>query len=152
VRTIFTTALVAAVAVACDSAGEPTFENTARVQIATADGPVTVDVEVADDDEERARGLMERTSLADDAGMAFLWEQPVETSFWMKNTLIPLSIAFWDRRGRIIHIEDMEPCREDSCPRYRPDQPFVGALEVNQGFFEEHGAEVGDRVMLLGTQ
>ena len=83
-----------------------------------------------------------------DAGMVFLWEGPVETTFWMKDTLIPLSIAFWNERGRIIEILDMAPCRQDDCPSYGPDEPFVGALEVNRGFFDDHGVEVGDRVFL----
>jgi uncharacterized membrane protein (UPF0127 family) len=78
--------------------------------------------------------------------MAFLWDEPVETSFWMKDTLIPLSIAFWDQRRRIVAIRDMEPCRNEPCPRYGPDEPFLGALEVNQGFFDRHGVEIGDRI------
>ena len=66
----------------------------------------------------------------------------------MKNTLIPLSIAFWDRNGVIAAIMDMQPCRAEPCPRYRPGIMYVGAVEVNQGFFEDHGVEVGDRVEL----
>ena len=80
--------------------------------------------------------------------MAFLWEEPVVSSFWMKDTLIPLSIAFWDDAGRIISILDMDTCTEDPCPSYGPDEPFVGAVEVDRGTLGERGVTVGDRVEL----
>ena len=66
----------------------------------------------------------------------------------MKDTLIPLSIAFWDEDGRIVGIQDMEPCTADPCPTYGSPEPYVGALEVNQGFFDEHGVVIGDRIEL----
>ena len=66
----------------------------------------------------------------------------------MKDTQIPLSIAFWRAGGRIVSIMDMPPCRVDPCPSFRPATPYVGALEVHRGFFERHGVEVGDRVEL----
>ena len=93
---------------------------------------------------------MGRTKLAANHGMAFLWEEPVDSSFWMKDTLIPLSIAFWDADGRIVDLEDMQPCRADPCPTFGPDGSFIGALEVNKGFFDEHGVEVGDHVTVPG--
>jgi uncharacterized membrane protein (UPF0127 family) len=66
----------------------------------------------------------------------------------MKNTLIPLSIAFWDEDGRIVGIRDMDPCTADPCPTYGSPDPYVGALEVDQGFFTEHGVVIGDRIEL----
>jgi uncharacterized membrane protein (UPF0127 family) len=66
----------------------------------------------------------------------------------MKNTLIPLSIAFWGRNDRIFRILDMDPCRAEPCTLYDPQGLWVGALEVNQGFFQDHGVEVGDAVRL----
>jgi uncharacterized membrane protein (UPF0127 family) len=122
-----------------------------RLEIRTDGGVVPVDVEVADDDEERSTGLMNRERLDPDAGMVFLFEEPLNTTFWMKDTLIPLSIAFWNERGTIVAILDMEPCEADPCPSYDPGTGFEGALEVNQGFFEEHGVEVGDTVELIGS-
>ena len=119
--------------------------------IVTDDGDVTLDVEVADDDEERQVGLMNREELAPIDGMVFVWEEEVRTGFWMKDTLIPLSIAFWDERGRIIEIADMQPCHADECPSYGPGVPFVGALEVYLGFFEAPGVSVGDRVTIAGA-
>ena len=120
------------------------------VEIDTSSGTVHVTAEIADTESERQKGLMGRTTLAEDRGMAFLWTEPVSSSFWMKDTLIPLSIAFWGQDGRIVDLEDMQPCRQDPCPTYGPDEPFVGALEVNLGFFADHGVAVGDRVVVPG--
>jgi uncharacterized membrane protein (UPF0127 family) len=115
----------------------------------SGDGPdVRVQVEIAETAEAKARGLMGRTTLREDAGMVFLEDEPAVSGFWMKDTLIPLSIAFWDKSGRIFRILDMEPCPDDQCPQYDPEGAWVGAVEVNQGFFQEHGVEVGDRVEL----
>ena len=105
--------------------------------------PVEVEAEVADDRAERQRGLMERSALAENAGMLFVFGQEQVRSFYMKNTLIPLSIAYIDAEGRIVDIQDMEPLDETSR---RSAAPLRYALEVNQGFFEEHGIEVGDTV------
>jgi uncharacterized membrane protein (UPF0127 family) len=115
----------------------------------TGEGPeVQIQVEIAETPEAKSRGLMGRPSLASDAGMVFLEEEPVTSGFWMKDTLIPLSVAFWDRDGRIFRILDMEPCREEPCPTYDPQGEWVGAVEVNQGFFDRNGIEIGDRVDL----
>jgi uncharacterized protein len=109
---------------------------------------VSLHVEIAETETARQRGLMDRTSLASDAGMVFLFDSPVQVGFYMKDTLIPLSIAFWDRNLRIVTILDMAPCRADPCPDYFAQRPFVGAVEANQGFFAEHGIGVGDKVEL----
>ena len=123
----------------------PSFRRT-TVIIETDDGSVLVEAEVADNPEKRARGLMERTELADDAGMVFLFFEDSSGGFWMKNTLIPLSIAFFDQSGEILAILDMEPCEADPCEVYDPGVTYRGALEVNQGAFEEWGVEEGDVV------
>jgi uncharacterized membrane protein (UPF0127 family) len=135
-------------AVACGSADVPNPSATAALSIRTDDGTVSLDVQVADTPDERQIGLMGRESLSPYDGMAFLWEAPVESSFWMKDTLIPLSIAFWDQGGRIISILDMDPCTEDPCPSYGPDEPFVGAVEVDRGTLEDRGVALGDQVEL----
>jgi uncharacterized protein len=109
---------------------------------------VPLRVEIAETDAARRHGLMGRTSLPAEAGMAFLFDRPTEASFYMKDTLIPLSIAFWDRDGRIVAILDMTPCRKDPCPLYGSGQQFVGAVEANRGYFRQRGIEVGDRVEL----
>lgn len=110
--------------------------------------PAELRVEIANGPEERARGLMGRTSLDADRGMAFLFEEPVINAFWMKNTRIPLSIAFWDADARIVDVLEMTPCPEDPCPIYRPGAPYVGAVEANAGYFAKHGVRIGDEVEL----
>ena len=141
--------LLLIVAVACGSAEEAPDQNpSAALSIATDDGTVSLDVQVADTQAEREIGLMGRESLSPYDGMAFVWEEPVVSTFWMKDTLIPLSIAFWDDHGRIISILAMDPCTDDPCPSYGPDEPFVGAVEVARGTFERHGVGLGDRVEL----
>ena len=91
---------------------------------------------------------MGREKLAADAGMIFLYFEPTEGGFWMKNTLIPLSIAFFDRDGEIVDILDMEPCRADPCRSYFPDSPYFGALEVNAGAFRRWGVSEGDVIRM----
>jgi uncharacterized membrane protein (UPF0127 family) len=110
---------------------------------------VEVRVEVADDLAEQAKGLMDRTALGENRGMLFVYSDERELSFWMKNTLIPLSIAFIDSERRIIDIQDMKPL-DDEPPHYVSAEPAQYALEVNQGFFESRGVEVGDSVELPG--
>jgi uncharacterized membrane protein (UPF0127 family) len=123
---------------------------SSTVRIDASDGEsVQVRVEIADDAEEMARGLMGRTALAEDAGMLFVYPEERELSFWMKDTLIPLSIAFMDSGGRIVDIQDMKAL-DDDPPHYVSAEPARYALEVNKGFFDERGVEVGDRAALPG--
>ncbi|TCJ13049.1 DUF192 domain-containing protein [Rubrobacter taiwanensis] len=112
---------------------------------ASGGGEVAVRVEIASTPAERSRGLMGRTALAEDAGMLFVFEREQTLSFWMKDTLIPLSIAFISAEGEIVDIQDMQPL--DETP-HRSARPARYALEVNQGFFEERGVKVGDAVKL----
>ena len=114
--------------------------------IATPRTHVQVRVEIADNDARRERGLMFRARLAANAGMAFVWRTDVAGAFWMKNTRIPLSIAFYDARGRIVRILDMAPCTADPCAVYDPRATYRGALEVNRGAFRRWKVRVGDRI------
>jgi uncharacterized membrane protein (UPF0127 family) len=146
--------LIACVVVLAGCSGATSTVGNIGVATATLRGQgelVRVSVEVADSPEERERGLMDRTSLEADAGMVFIVaddDGAVPHRFWMKDTQIPLSIAFWDADGSILAIRDMDPCTAEPCPRYGPPTPYIGALEVNQGFFEEHGIHVGDSIEL----
>jgi uncharacterized protein len=110
---------------------------------------VPVRVEIADTEAEQQTGLMGRSALAEDAGMLFVFEGEQALSFWMKDTLIPLSIAYIDAAGRIVDIQDMQPL-DDVPPHYVSAEMAQYALEVNQGFFEEWGVMVGDTVELPG--
>jgi uncharacterized membrane protein (UPF0127 family) len=110
---------------------------------------VRVWVEIADNPLERAIGLRGRESMPEDRGMLFVYPAEGPRSFTMANTPIPLSIAFIDSERRIMDIQDMEPF-DDEPPGYDSAEPAQYALEVNQGFFEERGVKVGDRVELPG--
>ena len=105
-------------------------------------------VEIADEPEEQRRGLMGVSSLASDEGMAFVFDEPVDSTFWMKETLIPLSIAFVDEEDLVIDVRDMQPCEADPCPSYGVDEPYVLAIEANLSWFDDHGIEAGDRAEL----
>jgi uncharacterized membrane protein (UPF0127 family) len=105
-------------------------------------------VEIADTDELRSRGLIGRERLGDDEGMAFLWNEDTATAFHMKDTLIPLTVAFFDAEGRILRLLEMVPCSADPCPAYDPGLRYRGALEVNTGAFERRGVRPGDRVRI----
>jgi uncharacterized protein len=96
-------------------------------------------VYVADRDELRRRGLMGVRELPREGGMLFLFPADTRGGFWMKDTLIPLSIAYFDAGGRVLAIMDMEPCTADPCPSYDPGVAYRGALEVNRGRFEDLG-------------
>jgi len=109
-------------------------------------GTSSLDVAVADTAETRARGLAGRGHLAPDAGMLFEFDTASTAPFWMKDTTIPLSIAFYDGDGRIIDIQDMDPCTTAPCPLYHSPHPYGGAIEANQGYFDRHGIRPGDRV------
>src|SRR3954467_4204541 len=120
---------------------QTTTPDSTTIAIISSDGTRTeLEVEIADNDAERARGLMERTALAENAGMLFVFDREKRLSFWMKNTLIPLSVAYIASDGRIVDIQDMQPHDETPHPSAGPARY---ALEVNQGFFGDHGIGVG---------
>ncbi len=122
----------------------PSGPNTLVID-ASGGKEVLVRVEVADELAEQAKGLMDTTALGENRGMLFVYPEERALSFWMKNTLIPLSIAFIDSESRIIDIQDMKPL-DDEPPHYVSAEPAHYTLEVNRGFFEERGVRVGDRV------
>lgn len=113
----------AAAAADCDPA-------TARLTL--PDGrALTIAVEIADDDEERARGLMHRTGLAAEAGMLFIYPAPQPVSFWMRNTLIPLDLLFFDATGRLAHVHaGARPLDETPIPGALPGDPAPERLMV----------------------
>ena len=106
-----------------------------------------ITAEVASSPETRATGLMNRFSLKPDTGMLFVFERPEPLAFWMKNTYVPLSIAFLDADGRILNIEDMAPQTENS--QWSKGSGLY-ALEMRKGWFAERGIKPGDRVEGVG--
>ena len=111
------------------------------VEILVDGNPVTA--EVADDPDLRSHGLMERPGLRLDHGMVFVYPDEQPRSFWMKNTMLPLSIAFVDAGGRIVRLADMEPFDETPVPSLHP---AMYALEMEQGWFAAHGVQLGEKV------
>jgi len=99
--------------------------------------------EVVSEPGTRAQGLMYRKSMAQNAGMLFIFDEAAVHCMWMKNTLIPLSVAFIDDRGAIVNIADMEPQTEAS---HCAAQPVRYALEMNRGWFVSRGVKPGHRL------
>ncbi len=122
---------------ACTQAAESTYQ----LEV----GEQRLRIEIAATPETRSRGLMYRESLAEDAGMLFVFPDDREVSFWMKDTSVPLSIAYLRHDGTILEIHDMQPFSLDPVPSGRPVRY---ALEVNQGWFERNNVQVGMRVHL----
>lgn len=102
-----------------------------------------IQAEVAETQEQRATGLMHRKSMPVNAGMLFVFEQPGVQCFWMKNTLLPLSIAFVADDGSIVNIADMQPMSEAS---HCSAKPVRFALEMNQGWFAKRAIKAGARL------
>ena len=103
----------------------------------------TLKAEVAADNATRSIGLMNRFSLAPDHGMLFVFAESQPLSFWMKNTFVPLSIAYVDAKGVIVNIVDMKPQDEST---YSSAAAAMFALEMKQGWFKERGIVAGDKL------
>jgi uncharacterized protein len=136
-----------------DLEGAPSTSGGARAatvpyRLEPADGPaVTVRLEVAADPATRARGLMGRRQLPKGTGMVFLYPADVTEAFWMKDTLVPLSIAFVAADGRVVSVAEMTPCRADPCPTYAPAGPYRYAVELAAGSFPAAGVGPGAKVI-----
>ncbi len=117
------------------------------LSVTSADGEssVTLTVEIANRSDQRQRGLMFRESMDELAGMLFVFQGDRAGGFWMRNTLIPLDIAYLGADGIVLEIVHGVPLSLDVL---RPAQPYRYTLEVNGGWFERHGFGVGDRVAI----
>ncbi|NOX29532.1 MAG: DUF192 domain-containing protein [Actinobacteria bacterium] len=102
-----------------------------------------VPVLVAETSDQRSQGLMHVADLEGWVGMWFEFPEPTSGSFWMKDTLLPLSIAWVDADRIVVAMADMEPCRSEDCPSYFPGVDYVSALEVEQGQLDELGISLG---------
>jgi uncharacterized protein len=131
-----------------DAQTTATSRDTMNLSVVTIDASggerVEVRVEIADNPIGRIIGLRYREHLPEDQGMLFVYTEEERRSFTMEDTLIPLSIAFMDSSGRIVDMQDMKP----QTVGYVSAEPAQYALEVNRGFFEDRGVEVGDRAEL----
>ncbi len=147
IGTILSFGLVTALAASCAAPAKATTDspNPSLPSVTLAVGSATVTAEVARTEVQRERGLMFRTSLADGKGMLFIFDADSELSFWMKNTLIPLSLAYIASDGTIRQISDLTPRSLAAVPSERAVRY---ALEVPQGWFGRAGVKVGDKVVI----
>ena len=108
-----------------------------------------IPVEISADDASRQRGLSERDELPPDRGMVFLYPEASHRSFWMKNCVVPIDVAFVDDDGRIVNLHEMQPPVDpDRLRHYDAVSPVRVALEMPGGWFRSHGVAAGDRVIL----
>jgi uncharacterized membrane protein (UPF0127 family) len=108
---------------------------------------INLSVELAITSEEHQQGLMHRTVLPEGTGMLFVFKAPMALEFWMKNTLIPLDILFFDADGALVSVHTMEPCHKDPCPKYPSGASASYALEVPAGFAKMHGVGEGWKLL-----
>jgi uncharacterized membrane protein (UPF0127 family) len=105
-------------------------------------------VEIADDREKQALGLMFRNSMPADQGMLFIFGNEAPRSFWMKNTRIPLDIMYFSSELELVSVANAKPCRVERCPAYPSAGPAMYVLELNAGKAEELGLAGGDVLTL----
>lgn len=127
---------------ACTSSTAPKPDRIATL-LSRDDRRIDVRVEIAADRASREKGLMGRTSLADGDGMLFVFEGEQPLGFWMKNTLIPLDIIYFDGRGEFVSSATMAPCQADPCATYPSAAPASFALEVPSGWLARNGVGEG---------
>jgi hypothetical protein len=138
--------LVATLAVGCQKGAEYEPYRASGTTRSMKLGGAELIVEVAASSMAREKGLMFRQHLPENHGMIFMYSQDQVMHFWMKNTQIPLSIAFFGTDGVITNIEDMQPLSER--PGTTSTGPVRYALETNQGWFAKHGIKAGDKIEL----
>jgi uncharacterized membrane protein (UPF0127 family) len=126
----------------------PGFGET-RITVRKVDGQLVAwCLLLAETKDQQSRGLMQVTNLNGYDGMLFRYSAPVTQPFFMRNTPMPLSIAFIDGAGRLVSAVDMAPCEDrDGCPNYPPAGPFKTAIEVTQGALPLFGIEPGATVI-----
>lgn len=132
--------------VACTNVSEQS-KNQSSLPTITLESPSgytrEVFVEIADEPAEQAKGLMFRESLLDDHGMLFVFGAMRPRSFWMKNTLIPLDIIYFDADGQFVSTVQMQPCKKDPCKNYPSAGSAQFALEVPAGYVGKYGVGPG---------
>jgi uncharacterized membrane protein (UPF0127 family) len=129
---------------------------TVTIEVTKPDGTkVELCVLLADNEADRSRGLMDVTSLGRYGGMLFRWDEPTNSQFYMLQTRIPLSIAWFAEDGSLVSTADMVPCPNDDddplCPRYSAARPYLDAIELPKGGVEAAGITTGSKLTVLNT-
>jgi uncharacterized protein len=131
----------------CSGTGATAQNATATVELRGQ----RIQVELATDDASRQHGLMMRTTLAADHGMLFVFPHNDPQAFWMKNTLIPLDILYFDTDRRLVSMQlNVPPCRADPCPTYPSEAPARYVLELSAGSAQRMGVQRGDELKVSG--
>lgn len=121
--------------------------NGPSVTLHTSKGNFIIDAEIADTMEQRTQGLMHRTEMKDNHGMFFVFDREEQLSFWMKNTLIPLDMIFFDSNHKVVHIQrDAQPCKKDPCEVFSSVKPAKYVLEMKAGTADRLEVKEGDSV------
>jgi len=149
-------ALAALLLVACGSSAAPVQTSVSSRGLPLADATfhrgtstlLHLTVEVAATQAAQEKGLMGIRHLAADQGMAFTFATAGDVAFWMKDTLIPLDIAFVDAAGRVVDVQRMVPCTADPCTIYHAAGPFTVAVETGAGVLTGAGVHAGDTMRL----
>jgi uncharacterized membrane protein (UPF0127 family) len=128
------------------------FESVVAIVTPAAGEPCELCVWLADDNDRRSRGLMQVDDLGGRDAMVFVYDRPRTTRFTMRNTVLPLSIAFFDADGEFIEAFDMEPCAAEPCPPYPTPGQFLVAIEVPQGSLDTFGIGAGARLEVLDRE
>ena len=123
-------------------------KNLSEVSINNGKNLIKINVEIADDNQERIKGLMFREKLDEYEGMLFIFDDEEYQTFWMKNALIPLDVVFIDRKLKIIDIKHAVPCNKNSCDLYQSEHPAAYVLEVNGNFTTKNRINIGDKIKL----
>lgn len=132
-----------AVFLAASSASAQTGPQTGLPVVELGAGMHLIHAEVARTDEQRAIGLMNRKDMPQNAGMIFVFEQPAQQCFWMRNTLIPLAVAFVADDGTIVNVDEMQPLSDVS---HCSSKPVRYVLEMNKGWFDKRGIKAGTKL------
>lgn len=109
---------------------------------------IKINVEIADDSNEREKGLMFREKLNENGGMLFVFDDESYQTFWMKNTLIPLDMIFIDGNFNVVDIKHAVPCKKEPCALYKSSNPAKYVLEVNENFTEKNNVKIGDKIIM----
>ncbi len=136
-----TSLALAAVLLAAAAQAQTPQTDLPRVKLSA--GMHVIDAQVASTDEQRMTGLMYRKAMPQHEGMLFVFEYPSQQCFWMKNTLLPLSVAFVADDGTIVNIDEMKPQTLDS---HCSEKPVRYVLEMNQGWFSKKGIRPGTKL------
>jgi uncharacterized protein len=118
------------------------------ITVKTKTGDVNILAKIADDDNERARGLMFQDALGKNEGMLFVFDDEKTRHFWMKNTPIPLDMIFIGKDLKVIDIQSAEPCIAEPCSTYTSSRPAMYVIEVNKGFSKSNGINIGDDAVI----